>query len=236
MRFVKKASFWVAVVLCAAGAVSARNAGAEEPDPCEAAAKAGQALLEIQSDAACKLTINGQPQGTLVANQERAVRFAGGRQTVQCSNAEGAVAQEESEILEGCGTVRFEVAAAWGRFKAQPNGVLDTQTGLIWAKSDSGKPLDWERARQYCEAKSARLPTKDELRNLHTGNALRTPCGEFPCMTSNLFHLTGRFLWTSTPFENDAIAVGMAGVGPAAQSVNKANSQDVRVLCVSETK
>lgn len=62
----------------------------------------------------------------------------------------------------------------WGRFKANGDGtVTDTKTGLMWAAKDSGKPINWANAKQYCATFSAgghrdwRLPTHNELAGLY---------------------------------------------------------------------
>lgn len=51
-------------------------------------------------------------------------------------------------------------------------GVLDTETGLMWAEKDNGQDINWEDAKAYCENYSAgnytdwRQPTQDELKTL----------------------------------------------------------------------
>ena len=225
-------------VVFLAVAAPVRNVSAQEEDPCEAAAKAGQVLLTVQADADCKLTVNGEPQGSLSANQEKTVKVAGGKQVVQCASVKfpGAMAKDEQLIESGCGSVTFEVGALWGRFNAQKDGVKDAETGLTWAQSDNGKDVDWNGAKQYCSEKGGRLPTQEELRTLHLGDALNTPCGEFPCKVSQHFKLTGRFFWSSSTFEDQAIVVGLAGARPAVQSTKPAMAKDVRALCVSAAK
>jgi Protein of unknown function (DUF1566) len=226
------------LVFCLMAVGSARNVSAQEEDPCEAASKAGQVLLTVQADADCKLTVNDKPQGSLSANQEKTVKVAGGKQVTKCASVKfpGAIAQDEQLIESGCGSVVFEVNALWGRFTAQKNGVKDTESGLTWAQSDNGKDVDWNGAKQYCTEKGGRLPTQEELRTLHLGDALNTPCGEFPCKVSQHFKLTGRFFWSSSTFEKQAIAVGLAGARPAVQSVDPSMAKDVRALCVSAAK
>jgi Protein of unknown function (DUF1566) len=238
MRFGKRFVSMSIGVFCLVAAAPARSVSAQEEDPCEVAAKAGQVLLTVQADADCKLTVNDKPQGSLSANQEKTVKVAGGKPVVKCASVKfpGAVAQDEQLIESGCGSVTFEVDALWSRFTAQKNGVEDTETGLTWAQSDNGKDIDWNGAKQYCTEKGGRLPTQEELRTLHLGDALNTPCGEFPCKMSQHFKLTGRFFWSSSTFEKQAIVVGLAGARPAVQSADPAMAKDVRVLCVSAAK
>jgi hypothetical protein len=224
-------------VLCVIGFASSFNVSADEADPCDAAYKAGKARFTVVSDANCKLSVNDQPQGTLAANQEKAVTVAGGKQVIKCASTEvaGAVARDEQQVEAGCGSASFEVASFWHRFAAQKNGtVKDAETGLTWLQSDNGADIDWKGAQQFCAGKGGRLPTKDELKALHSAGKNSAPCGEYPCMVSNLFRLTSRFLWSSTTFgESDAIAVGLAGAGPAAQSVKQTNVSGTRALCVA---
>lgn len=225
-------------VVCLVMAAPGGNVWAQEEDPCEAAAKAGQVLLTVVSDAECALTVNGKPYGTLSANKEKTITVGTQKQVTRCASVKfpGAVAQDEQLIESGCGSVTFEVNALWSRFTAQKNGVKDSETGLTWAQSDNGKDIDWNGAKQYCTEKGGRLPTQEELRTLHLGDALNTPCGEFPCKVSQHFKLTGRFFWSSSTFEKQVIAVGLAGARPAVQSIDPATAKDVRVLCVSAAK
>jgi len=211
----------------------------EEESRCNKAYEANQVLLTVVSDAECKLTVNDKPYGTLLPNQEKTFNVDTKRQVTRCSSTRfpGAVAQDEQLIQRGCGSVRFEVDTIWRRFTAQKNGgVHDTETGLTWAQSDNSKDIDWNGAKQYCAEKGGRLPTQEELRTLHLGDASYTPCGEFPCKVSQQFKLTGRFFWSSSTFEDQAIVVGLAGASPAVQSVKPATTKDARVLCISSAK
>jgi hypothetical protein len=211
----------------------------EEAIRCNKASEANQVLLTVVSDAECKLTVNDKPYGTLLPNQEKTFNVDTKRQVARCASTRfpGAVAQDEQLLPKGCGWVRFEVDALWRRFTAEKSGgVKDTETGLTWAQSDNGKDIDWNGAKQYCAEKGGRLPTQEELRTLHLGDALNTPCGEFPCKVSQHFKLTGRFFWSSSTFEDQAIVVGLAGVRPAVQSVKPATTKDARVLCISSAE
>ncbi len=223
--------------LCLATITSSRSAQAEERDRCSEVAKAGHSLITVTSDANCKLTINGESKGTLAANQARDVETGGGKKVFECASSEfpGAVTQDTLSSGGGCGTVTFEVAQTWRRFSAQKNGsVADTDSGLSWMPSDNGADIDWTGAKKYCADKGGRLPTEKEMRELHAGEALRTPCGGYPCKMSNLFHLSARFLWTSSLYEGDqAIIIGMAGQRPAVQSVKLTVTKDARALCVA---
>jgi len=220
--------------------VSPGNASADERDRCSEVAKAGRALVTVTSDANCKLTINGEAKGTLTANQPRDVEAAGGKQVIDCASTEvsGAATQDTLLLGGGCGSMTFEVAQAWHRFTADKGGaVADADTGLRWIQSDNGADIDWNGAKQYCAGKSGRLPTEKELSQLHTGGAVRVKCGEYSCMLSHLFRLSGRFLWSSSPFETDqAIIIGFAGQRPAVQSVKQSVAKDARALCVSAAK
>ena len=60
------------------------------------------------------------------------------------------------------------------RFLNQSNEmVLDSETGLIWAREDSGTKMNWESAKNYCNNYSGggftdwRLPTQVELKGLY---------------------------------------------------------------------
>ena len=237
MRFAKGSVVWGIAVACFVFAASSHPAWAQDEDPaCAAAEKKGKALVNFVSDASCKLTINGQAYGVLTANQERAIEVPPEEQKISCASTDvsGAVVKVE-ESLVGCGsTVTFEVNDFWRRFTAGKNGTVVDAAGVTWLQSDNGGDVDWEGAKKFCAGKGGRLPTDDELRQLHSEGKVTTQCGEYPCNMSHLFRLSGRFFWSSTPFEKDqAIVVGLAGVRPAVQSVKTNVSKDARVLCVA---
>jgi hypothetical protein len=65
-------------------------------------------------------------------------------------------------------------AMAWDRFLDHGDGtVTDTKTGLMWAATDNGSPINWKDARSYCRNYSGgghtdwRLPTLAELASLY---------------------------------------------------------------------
>ncbi len=86
------------------------------------------------------------------------------------------------------------------RFVAVAAGVIDRQTGLLWASADNGEPLDWQAAQRFCESYEQagigdwRLPTAAELTGLYTDVA--NPAGY---RLTPLINLTGASLWTSEP-------------------------------------
>lgn len=66
-------------------------------------------------------------------------------------------------------------AAAGDRFVDNKNGtVTDTQTGLMWAKRDNGRDVNWWNGKSYCEGFSGggktgwRMPTMSELEQLYS--------------------------------------------------------------------
>ena len=65
-----------------------------------AAAEATQAMLIIKADAACQLTVNGETQGLLPANQTRAMKVGAGEQLIECIEMEGSAAKaQETKIV-----------------------------------------------------------------------------------------------------------------------------------------
>ena len=215
---------------------AAQSARADDSQPCDIVPKAGTVLLVVKSDSACMLTVNRTAQGAVSAGKERTVELPPGMQVVQCASTEvpGATTQVEFPIREGCRSIALEVASAWHRYTAQGEVVTDSETGVKWMRGDNGSDIDWNHAKQYCAEKGGRLPSDKELRAIHSGGTVRTPCGEYPCMTSHLFRLSGRFLWSGTPFETDqAIVVGFGSPKPAVQSVKLTQTKDARVLCVA---
>lgn len=237
MRFAKGPVVLGFAAVCLAVASSQPAWAQDDEDAaCAAAEKKGRALVNFVSDATCKLTVNGEALGVLTANQQRTIEIPPDEQKISCASTEvaGAVAEMEDR-LSGCGsTVTFEVNDFWRRFTAGKNGTVVDSAGVTWLQSDNGGDVDWEGAKKFCAGKGGRLPTDGELRQLHSEGKVTTPCGEYPCNMSHLFRLSGRFFWSSVPFEKDqAIVVGLAGYRPAVQSVKTNVSKDARVLCVA---
>ncbi len=85
------------------------------------------------------------------------------------------------------------------RFVDQGNGtILDRQTGLEWAQSDSGSNIDWNDAMSYCQSRGGawRLPQVAELRGIYD-DALATRCGGVTCGVPPSFRLTASWMWSS---------------------------------------
>ena len=223
----------IGMLVCSA-ALRAQEGAAD--DRCASVAQIGQVLLTVTSDAACKLSVNREPHGALVANQPQTVMVSADEQSVECTAPDGSEsARDEQRLGAGCGDVGFTVAERWRRFKAEKNGtVRDTTTGVLWKASDNGGDTDWESAKKYCQAQGARLPGRDELKALHDeSGALYTSCGDAYCRVSRKLRLSGRFFWSSTTFEGDQVfVVGFTGDRPTVQSVESITAKDVRALCV----
>ena len=78
------------------------------------------------------------------------------------------------------------------------NVVMDSETGLMWAREDNGDHIDWPSAAKYCEDLKLeghldwRLPTIDELEALHD------PDMEARYKIRSPFRLTRCCIWSST--------------------------------------
>jgi len=91
------------------------------------------------------------------------------------------------------GTLFFADTARADRFINNHDGsVTDTQTDLMWADKDNGGDINWTGAKSHCQAYSAggktgwRMPTGDELGQLHTSGAY-----------GSLIKKTGEYVWSS---------------------------------------
>lgn len=87
-------------------------------------------------------------------------------------------------LLTAMGSVATR--GADNRFVNNGDGtVTDTQTGLMWARTDNMGHINWHKARQYCENivlnryDNWRMPTIDELQTLYDASlpARETVCG-----------------------------------------------------------
>ncbi|WP_153913784.1 DUF1566 domain-containing protein [Shewanella sp. TC10] len=104
------------------------------------------------------------------------------------------------------------------------NGTItDQSTGLMWAKSDSGKKMDWVKALEYAETASLagfidwRLPNAKELQSL-----VDYEKNELPAINTEFFNVTptefkspqdAYYVWTSTTqgdFKHTAVYIAFA--------------------------
>lgn len=90
------------------------------------------------------------------------------------------------------------------RWRPETTDVLfDKKSGMQWSASDNGIDIDWYSADRHCASLSLfggewRLPTISELQSIYgESKASATPCGEYLCQVSPLFHLTGPLAWSS---------------------------------------
>ena len=85
------------------------------------------------------------------------------------------------------------------RFENAGNGLLkDKLTGLFWTERDSSRELNWQQATAWCKSKGMRLPTIQEIRNVHDSADLSaTPCGRWRCRMPSGFTLNSIWSWTS---------------------------------------
>lgn len=86
-----------------------------------------------------------------------------------------------------------------GRFVVSGDEVTDRRTGLVWQRVAGRERRDWRAADAYCRrvrigGQSARLPTRDELRELT--DERREP----PVVDPVFGETAATWYWTSTPF------------------------------------
>ena len=86
------------------------------------------------------------------------------------------------------------------RFMDHGDGtVTDTKTGLMWATTDNGIPINWQNSLQYCQNYSAgshtdwRMPTLTELESLYDPGAENKRGYHI----SNLIETSTQSLWAS---------------------------------------
>jgi hypothetical protein len=118
---------------------------------------------------------------------------------------------------------RFVRGNAYGGNNFKDNGdgtVTDKNTGLMWMKTDSGKPMTWEKALAYAENMTYagysdwRLPNAKELQYLvdytrspdATGSAAIDPVFQTSAITNEAGQKDYPFFWSSTTFLTGAVA------------------------------
>jgi hypothetical protein len=58
-----------------------------------------------------------------------------------------------------------------GRFALVSDGVQDGRSGLLWARRDAARTMEWSAARSYCAQHGMRLPSQQELSELTSADA-----------------------------------------------------------------
>lgn len=171
----------------AAGA-GAPSAGARESqDPVKKPAPTGDeeekedelpGTLRIWTDAACRLEIDGRPEGELTADKPRVVRVPLGPVKVRAIALETSRAEWETTVevtAERASRVRIRMSrsiAEVRRKERQTESYRDSKTGLMWVRRDNGADVTWQGADSYCEElghggfDNWRLPAIDELDTL----------------------------------------------------------------------
>ena len=187
--------------------------------------KAASTLL-VKTGVACKLTVNGNEAGDLPAGGSKVIPVTSGKQVVAAAGRKGARWEKTVEV-KGPGQITVNVA--FPRFEDQGDGtVLDTKTGLIWARKNSEFDVDFEQAKTYAEKlalgnqRDWRIPSIGDLETL-LNSAARTGA-------SAAFELTERCtLWSTTKDEGGLTLMYDRGgrVGYPAQARG-----NTRVLCV----
>lgn len=192
--------------------------------------------LTVSTDAPCVLLLNDQPAGNLAPGSPRTVEAAAGETTVGCLSIEHPAAMATRTVIgSGSQSVAFSPAATWARFTSDGSGWLsDAATGLRWHTRGSADELGWSAAGEWCRSIGGRLPSREELGEMHVHGQDRSYCGDgIFCGIPHQITLGGRFVWTREEFEGDqAIINGLAGQKPSAQSVPK-DQTSVRALCVA---
>ncbi len=136
--------------------------------------------------------LRAYPQGRYVAAARTALegfgRQGGAQQTTQaptppvpvstCDPSQPWVMEETSDpaVLRQCGT------------------------GLLWTRSDNGRPVTWTQAQAYCHTLGDgrwSLPTVRELQSLYRAEQTRLRCGFYACRVSSLLVLSGWWFYSS---------------------------------------
>lgn len=176
-------------IVCAAWLALSAGALAAPPQ--------GQTQLDLTSDAACKLQVNGKSVGALNPGVKRTLALSPGKVAIHCAPTDKALtpANEQLDIQAGeTRSLRLRL-----RWVAAADGVMDNTSRLLWTRQDNGSDVDWVGAKAWCESlgQGWRLPSRAELEAITTGSAGETtPCRGAQCKVPALFALSSYWMWS----------------------------------------
>ncbi len=138
----------------------------------EAPKSAGE--LEIATDVACRLFVDGRSIGGLGPGGSVSLALGRGEHFVRAASLGGSVFFEETVTVRR-GASKAVTVAAPGRVVVQPRKLTteDLSTGLMWQMTDGGKDATLAAAEAHCRDLTQgghddwRLPTIHELLTLH---------------------------------------------------------------------
>lgn len=190
--------------------------------------------LLLQSDAPCNLTVDGGNKGILPGGATQSFVTVPGDHALDCLSIDVPsihVAKTESVQPNHQTLVSFDIKAqvdkakaaaaeaalneekarhekqsalSGGLYEESENVLVDTRTGLRWAKKDNGYRIQWPYALAYCPTlgQGWRLPMVKELEGLYdtTGMIAHANCNSYEdaaiCKVPQLFELSNVFFWT----------------------------------------
>lgn len=117
--------------------------------------------------------------------------------------------------------------------------IMDTSTGLVWQKGDSGKGMDWESALNYCENLTLtgqtdwRVPNAKELQHIvdysrgpdKTNSAAINPLFDVTSITNEMGTKDYPFYWTGTTHVNSNGNVSQAVYIAFGRALGKMNGK-----------
>ncbi len=219
-----------------------REAQAQAQRDAEAAAAlaARQAILIIQSDTRCELSINGEAHGWLEADANQRLEVNPGAQLIECAG-DGRQVEQTANVESGKqAVVQLALPAPEPeRFERVAEGVRDNAQNLIWAASDNGSDINWTKAGAYCASKGAgwTLPTVAALQSLYdkSGKYLQSftySAGTYTIKPATpLISLSGGTFWSNEQNgASEAWYVYLGGGDRYARAIGYAYY--IQVLCV----
>jgi hypothetical protein len=130
------------------------------------------------TDFDCVWRLDGQPMGTLKADDSKVAQVSPGKHLVQAATADGLASfRAVVEVNQGQEVVEITLRAAHDQNAAfagnEGHTWIDLSTRLMWARSDNGEDVSWQQAANYCHNlkldgfSNWRLPTIDELSTIY---------------------------------------------------------------------
>ncbi len=138
--------------------------------------------LVVESDHPCQLRIDGREQGEVAPGKSLHLNLDLDEVFVECQSERFqdlrheevyALPKLDRAVLsivfgDAVRDAEEKLARQQTRFQSRSDGVFDKQQGLVWARAESDKALNWQQAHDYCPSLGSgwQLPSVAQLESL----------------------------------------------------------------------
>ena len=128
--------------------------------------------LIINTDATCKLIVDGQPKRTLTPDKTLRLKLPEGEHLIEATPSAGGKKWQKSIALTSQAPQQLTISLG-----ASLGFWVDPSTNFTWTAADNGSGLSWSQAQRYCHEltlagfKDWALPSIDDLQQISTATS-----------------------------------------------------------------